>query len=149
MKKSVMKYYPTFFLMILFASCSNGVGPELGVEPEPASDELLIVNHTDAIIHYTAFEQEALASINWVPNTNPDAPNRIHPGRRQLLKLDEIFEYAAGDTFVLYWWVPVKSSREAYKVTRFSFMVVDSGKISSSYRYFWFYGAIAGLYILH
>ena len=108
---------------ILFTACSHGF------EPAPAGNEIVLVNQTGETIYYAAFEQKVLAVINWAPISRNE--NRINSGDAKAVKFGEIYAFAPGKNFVLYWW-----TNNQNKLTHFSAMLVTPQKLKSAGRRF-------------
>jgi len=116
-----MKQLRFIVAAFFFTACSHGL------EPLPANDEIVLVNKTGETIYYAAFEQEVLAVLNWAPISRDG--NRIYPGGAKPVKFGEIYAFAPGKNFVLYWW-----ANNQNKLVHFSAMVVTPQKLNSTGR---------------
>ncbi len=116
-----MKYLHFILSAFFFTACSHGL------EPAPANDEIVLVNKTGEMIYYAAFEQEVLAAIFWAPVSHEK--NRLNSDTAKPVKMDEIYGFAPGKNFVLYWWTNHQS-----KIAHFSSQVVTPEKLKATNR---------------
>ena len=116
-----MKCLSFILSAFFFTACSHGL------DPAPANDEIVLVNKTSETIYYAAFEQGVLAVINWAPISRDN--NRLNSGDAKSVKFSEIYAFAPGKNFVLYWWVNNQN-----KLAHFSVMVVTPQKLNSTGR---------------
>jgi len=120
------KWLMFVFVGILAASCSSNSNP---VETNWAGHDVVLINQTSKTVYFTAFEQEILAFIDWLPSTNPNYTNRIEPPKSGGFNLSDVPNYQKGKNVVLFYWNLGTMADSTYKVENFRNVVIYKNQL--------------------
>jgi hypothetical protein len=98
---------------VIFWVTAGTIGcTDLGESPPPMyatadAQHLYLTNTTDDILYYFVAPTQWLGFIDWVPNYDPDATNRVFPGKTKSLSLEDFFwvreGYRSADLTIVWW----------------------------------------------
>lgn len=111
------------FIGILAVSCDGNP-----VETT-AQYDVVLINQTSRTVYFTAFEQEILALIDWIPSTNPTDTSRVEPQKSGGFNLSDVYNYQKGRNVVLFYWNLSMKADSTYKVENFRNVVIYKSQL--------------------
>ncbi|MBI3587049.1 MAG: hypothetical protein HY088_07975 [Ignavibacteriales bacterium] len=97
-----LSYIGLFGLLVWGIGCSEGGGENIMVGFSGGEQSLNVKNYSSRTIYYFAVDQSELALIDWIPTTNPSAPDRIESGALKKISFDEIYLFDAGGYYCFF-----------------------------------------------
>ncbi|MGH7490770.1 MAG: hypothetical protein ACREOO_00095 [bacterium] len=112
------------FMLLILSGCAIMNPNQTGVEAEAHSQNLYIVNHTAATVHYVVFPRDMLSSVAWKPCVDPHCHSEILPQQKAIVPYAEFLGEMKDNEAVIYWWHLLAKGDQGYQMDELHTIVV-------------------------